>query len=120
VTIRDDEKFMESLWDWACLNGCFGETRISPTDIDGFVERRGHYLVLETKLPGNNIPQGQRLTFDAMAKDGNHTIIVIWGKPGIPEKIKVITWTGEVVIKPADIDTLRDLVGRWFNYADKN
>ena len=51
MTINDPVKFCAGLWDWGILNGCFGDTLIKPTDIDGFVERNGKFLFFETKSP---------------------------------------------------------------------
>ncbi len=39
MTIRSKEVFLQGLWDWAVLDGCFGNTRIRPTDVDGLIER---------------------------------------------------------------------------------
>ena len=45
-----------SLWDWSTLDGCFGNSKIRVGDIDGFVERRGRVLFIETKYPGSWVP----------------------------------------------------------------
>jgi hypothetical protein len=41
MTINKLDAYVAGLWDWVCLDGCFGDTKIRPTDIDGLVERRG-------------------------------------------------------------------------------
>jgi hypothetical protein len=119
MTINNPEQFCKSLWDWGCLDGCFGQTRIKPTDIDGFVERKGHFLLFETKLPGADIPEGQWITFNQLLKTGKFSIIIVWGKPGIPEEIKVLTGKHERNYKDIDLLKLRDVVSSWFKWANK-
>ena len=70
MTIQSEERFMASLWDWGILKGCFGDSKIEPTDMDGLVERKGHFLVLEAKQPGVKIKQGQWWTFNALVNTG--------------------------------------------------
>ena len=117
MTINNPELYIKSLWDWSILDGCFGNT-IKPTDIDGFVERNGRFLVIETKLPGALIPQGQMITFRALAKTTLFTIIVVWGEPGTPQHVKLMTRRGEGKKRYCDLDGLRDLCSKWFDYAN--
>ena len=119
MTINDALAYVASQWDWACLDGCFGRTRIKPTDIDGFVERNGRFLVLETKLPGVPIPEGQRITIKRLAETGRFVIYVVWGRPGVPEKILAYRDDKEVTIEPATMQALRHLVRCWFAWAER-
>ena len=66
MTIKNLEAFVENLWDWGFLDECFPGTRIRVTDIDGLVERNGHFLLIEAKSPGKDIPTGQRILFDRL------------------------------------------------------
>lgn len=114
MTIRNLEAFIKSLWDWNCLAGCFGEENkyFSPTDIDGIVEKKGYFLLLETKNPGKEIPDGQKIMFDRLIRRG-FTIIIIWGKPGEPEKIQ--QWPHKP--RPANLEYLRMIVSAWYDNA---
>lgn len=119
MTIRDPRKFCESLWDWACLRGCFGSTKIEPTDIDGSAERNGRFLYIETKLPGNAIPTGQKIYIENRVKDGISTFVVAWGRPGCPEKLSVWLPGGAWTHYPdADLGLFREIVKRWFYWAN--
>ena len=118
MTIADKERYMVNLWDWGCLDGCFGDTRIKPTDIDGFVERNGRFLVIETKEPTASIPKGQEITLQALARTGLFTIMIVWGHPGKPERIRLFSARGERYFGDANLDKLRDLVKGWFRYAN--
>lgn len=108
---------MNNLWDWGILDGCFGDTKIKPTDIDGFIERNGFFLVIETKSPGVEVKLGQMITFKRMIDIGKFTILIIWGKPGKPEKMLLMT---RKITKEyhGGVDELREIITQWFSYAN--
>lgn len=124
MTINNPSAFMQGIWDWKILDGCFGETKIKPTDIDGLVERDGNLLILETKSPDVSLPTGQELTFKRMVKQGIdanklNVVIVIWGENGAPQRLRVysrIYPDGKDI--DGDIDTLRRYVSKWFEKAN--
>lgn len=122
MTIRDKQSFTEGLPDWSCLDGCFGATRISPTDVDGLVERRGALLMLEWKRPGGELRQGQRITLLALCKYPRCAGVVVWGTttPMAPERMQLF-WNGKAQdVTPADMDKVRSAVSRWFAMADRD
>ena len=116
MTIRNIEKFVASIQDWAILDGCFGSTKIRPSDIDGFVERRGVCLFLEGKGIGVPLTTGQAIGYGTLAKQGN-TVIVFWGKDQQIAKMRVITPTDPGTVVPASLQDLRDAVSRWYQDA---
>lgn len=120
MTINDPEKFLDGVWDWAMFDGCFGQTRIKPTDIDGFVERKGKFLVLEAKSPDVDIPTGQQITFESLVKTGYFSILVMWGEKNNPQKAKLITRKGEFDYDPCDADKCKQIVTKWFRYAESS
>ncbi len=117
MTIENPSEYLRNLWDWAILDGCFGETRIKPTDIDGFVERNGYFLAIETKAAGVEVKQGQMIVFNKLIETGKFTVLVIWGKPGKPEKMLLIT-RKETKEYSGGMDSLRFIVSKWFQYAN--
>ncbi len=116
MTINNPEAFVASHWDWACLDGCFGASRIRPTDIDGLVEHHGQFLILEAKLPGVLIPKGQELTFLRVVKDAPFHVFVIWGHPGEPEEIRVLS-SWEDYTKSIDLRGFQKMVSNWYEWA---
>ena len=119
MTINNPSAFVASLWDWAILDGCFGNTHIRPTDIDGLVERNGHFLYLETKLPGTATNEGQERTWTSLVATKKFAVLVIWGYPGHPVSARLL-FDGQVIeYDPCDIDKLREIVKRWYAYAEK-
>ena len=124
-TILYPEQFKKSkpagydgVFDWSWTDGCFGKTKITPMDWDGVVERKGNFIVFETKNPGQQIPDGQKFTLQAAHKTGLFTIMIIWGKR-IPESFEVWYPKGEVR-KYSGIEKAKKIVSRWFEYANKN
>lgn len=81
MTINNPEMFAQSVWDWGFLDICFGSTGIKVSDLDGIVERYGRFLVIETKLQiGTIIPEGQRITLEALVDTGLTTVIILRGR----------------------------------------
>jgi hypothetical protein len=125
MTIENLGAFVASLPDWSMLDGCFGG-RISPTDIDGAVERNGRVLFLEHKAPPSTpLKRAQEILFEALAETG-HTTIVFWSSGNNPREVKrlrVYSPTAGVITRDsADLNTLRDAAKWWYaqaNSADK-
>lgn len=118
MTIRNMNSFISSLWDWSILDGCFGNTKIGVSDIDGVVERNGHTLFLETKRPNVPIPLGQHVMFDTWRKTGFATVIVIFGQADNPQHMQIYAKDRIHPKRPANTETVRQAVASWFEYAD--
>lgn len=111
------EKFTDSLWDWAILDGCFGDTRIRPTDVDGLVEKNGQFLLLEAKNPGVPLKAGQVLLFDALRKTGRFTILVMWGPRNQPQQYQLFTQKRVGRKEACNLQTIRAIVSQWYEWA---
>lgn len=121
MTIHNLQAFVGSLWDWGFLDDCFGSTGIRVSDLDGIVERNDWHLVLEGKGPGVPVKRGQRRMFASLVRKG-FTVVVIWGRPSTVEHMQV--WYPHKAAPqpktPANNDNVRDVVSRWFRWADAN
>jgi hypothetical protein len=114
MTINNPKLYMDTHWDWACLDGCFG-SGIRPSDVDGIVEVNGHFLLMETKSPSAHLSIGQRRMF--LAFPG--LVIVVWGEPGAPKEMLVLDHGDEVrPLGTATLDDFRKRVRAWFLYAN--
>lgn len=114
--IRNREHFEASWWDWSVYNECFYPTKIRITDVDGLVERRGNFLLIETKMPGASVPTGQSILFDQIAKSSKWNVIVIWGDTGAPQTYQL--W-GDAK-KKASTKRMKAIFRRWFELAESN
>lgn len=110
MNLRNPSNYLNSLWDWGRYNHCFGQTGIRITDIDGAVERNGHFLILETKRVGEKIPAGQIRLFNALCDNPRFEVLVIWGEPNAPVRCKF--WRYKTVFSG---DRAGELISRWFN-----
>jgi hypothetical protein len=123
MTINNPTAHLESLWDWAVLDGCFGAGKIKPTDVDGMVERNGHFLYLETKGFGVLLKQGQEIAIRNRVRDGISTYIVVWGSPGVPQQMQIfypahISDSSNVV--DCDLPILRNVCSQWYQWVSAN
>ena len=116
----------DGIFDWSFTSGCFGKTKITPMDFDGVVERKGNFLVFETKDIGVPVPKGQQYALEALWRKGCATILFIEGKQH-PEYAKV--WCQPAFndglfmskhIPVTDIDKLRKFISDWYIHADNN
>ena len=115
MSIKDAQAFVDSIWDWGILKGCFGDSKIEPTDVDGLVERCGNFLIFETKLPWAKIPLGQKILFDAYVAVGNTTVLIVWGHPGKPEHYQIWKRTEKL---ESNLECLRKYVSKWYEFAN--
>ena len=119
MTINNLDEFVNNLWDWSILDGCFGNTRIHPTDVDGLVERNGKFLLIEAKSPGVEIKTGQMIMFNKLVHTGYFTVILVWGEINNPEKITLMTSKTIEVYENISLDKLREITSKWFIWANQ-
>ena len=113
MNLRNPEAYIDAIWDWGTLRGCFGDTKIRPSDIDGAVERYGHILWMERKPVGMGVDTGQALLFDAVVMKGDH-VLVFWTEG---REVKAISrWPNPR--RMANLDDFRNDVAAWFRWAD--
>lgn len=119
MTINSAHRFLEGVWDWAILDGCFGQSRVRPTDVDGFIERNGHKFFLECKAPGVALPDssGQMIALKSLVNDG-HAVMILWGKQNRPEKMRLLTPTKDQTAT-VTLDQVRAIVRQWYAWADR-
>lgn len=117
--IHNLDAYVHALWNWDCLDGCFGDTLIKVGDIDGIVERNGHFLLIEAKGNDKQIGKGQRILLDHLVDIGCFSTLVVWGKPQEPTAIELTTEFGKRrMYRPADIRIMREIVSSWFRFAE--
>ncbi len=119
MTIENERAYLDGVWDWAILDGCFGETRIKPTDIDGLVERNGHFLLLECKSSGVPVKMGQAMMLNRAVETGFFTAMIVWGSQNKPEKLQIISPKAALLIDPCNLETLRSYVSAWFQKVNQ-
>lgn len=119
MTIKNAEFYNTNIWDWGFLDGCFGETRIRVTDIDGFVERKGKFLVIECKSHNSSIPTGQDIMFKKMTETGLFCVLIIWGDANKPEKCELRIKDKIYKYESSDTAFIQQIVRKWFASVNK-
>lgn len=129
--IRSLQQYLDALPDWTPINAVLPE-RIRVTDLDGIIERHGHFLVLDTKYPGSSIPRGQDILYQRLAQIGM-TVLVIYahcrhqynesGEMVALGQMTVTGWwhydsTGKRTLFQGDLAALQRIVQRWWAWAN--
>jgi hypothetical protein len=108
-----------SSWDWSFLDAeCWKPTRIEVSDIDGFIERNGHFLVLEGERQ-RELSTAKRIAYDAMIRTGLFHVLVMWGDCSTG-RIDRLLWRGPSGDKEYTADCVAaavKLCRRWFLWA---
>ena len=113
----------DGVFDWSWTDGLFDEkNKIKPMDFDGVVERKGQFLVFETKDIGKSMPRGQFITLKAAHDLGCFTIMLIHGKTTVEGGR--IWWPSTKITKDymgqefTGLESARGLVRSWYLNAD--
>jgi len=114
----------DGVFDWSFTDGCFGNTKIKPMDFDGVVERKGNFLVFESKKSGVPVPEGQQITLESFYRRGGVTLIFIWGK-SYPEKWEILYPWIRAKHKPTrmpgvGVESLKIKISSWFEWSNNN
>jgi len=114
--LRSPEAALRARWNWSWLSPAFGDTKISVSDIDGFVERRGRFLFLETKSTLEGMPLGQRLALTALARQPRTTVLIVIGERNRPREIVTLPgWHREAVTPAQFVARIRT----WYRWASR-
>lgn len=116
--IRRGSYYLEGLPDWEFLNKALPE-RIRMSDLDGIVEVRGHFLIIEYKRVGVGVPDGQAVVFNRLY-DAYATILVIEHENHEP--VFGYLWDPKIPPDPRPLDRglLQDFVRDWASSAKDN
>lgn len=129
--LKDYNAWKRSLRNFSWLQG----TVPGATDIDVFIERRGNFMVMETKpwIPkvGVRLPFGQYLALIALAKIPKFTVLLIGeatddklyvlniaDAPGTKNRTLPVWYKSAQFIR-MDKEGLAEMVGGWYEEADR-
>jgi hypothetical protein len=119
---------------WVCdRDGCFNVERrpkievfsacfrhgINFGDVDGLVERNGHFLLLEWKGAPVAPSKGQRLLHDALLRNDRWTVVVACGDPKEMTVTSFEVRWGAQRRTGAGLEALKSQISSWFAYADR-
>lgn len=117
---------LNGIWEWNILSGCFGRRGVVPSDLDGFIERHGHFLFIECKGVGAEMSVGQEIALRRLASHERNTVVLVEGKNLFlrpPARI-----TGFTMIRSnrhndkridGDLTTFRRFCESWWEYVEE-
>ena len=106
------------------FDDCFGG-KIGFTDIDGLVERNGHFLFTEWKAEGEALPVGQRILFEQLTKASDRIIVVVvngesgQAKESSPKQYTTIYMGDMKEPVQVNIQQIKAFFRRWYEWADQ-
>lgn len=117
--LRAQPAGFDGVFDWTWTHGCFGDTKITPMDLDAVIERKGQFLVMETKDIGVQVPQGQLYTFQSMHRLGCFTFMIIHGKTQPERSVCWYPHPSKIKVELTGVDAARAFVARWYSWANR-
>ena len=118
MTIRNLDHFIASLWDWGFIEKVL-PGKLAVSDVDGVIERKGSFLLLEAKQPGASMPLGQKIMFSSFLKLPQFTVIELWGRKNKVESLRVSRKKKTVSMNPATNADLKKIVKWWYECANR-
>lgn len=105
-------------WDLSWLR--FGDSRIAVTDVDGMflVERRDHFLLIETKGFDEPLTQGQNILLCAFSRLPRCTAIVLYGDKGWPEVLRRMEKGELLEVEDTSRDDFQRRIDAWYARAN--
>lgn len=95
--------------------------KFSPSDIDGICERKGNFLVMEWKRPGEKVSEGQKRLLQALAANPKFMVIVVIGDTDNGTNIQEF-WQyapdGKAFKAGVGFDSFKTFYRLWYDYAD--
>ena len=94
-----------------------------PSNVDGMLERKGKFLILEWKRPGEKVSVGQKIMLQALAAKSDFMVIIIYGNTDNETVINsywLLTPHGVPVKTGAGFESFKQFYKQWYEWADGN
>lgn len=95
--------------------------KLAFSDLDGIAEVNGHFLILEWKSHGGDIPTGQRILFERLTKlHRNISVVVVDGNPETMEtrQVKYVHQGVFSEWRACDLEGLFERIQSWSTKVD--
>lgn len=109
--------------DFDILKGCFGGSKIMPTDVDCVIERNRKFLFIEFKPDKQQVPVGQGILLTRLSKVKDMTVVVVWHKyceqhsTKVPVAMQELP-NGELLL--INTGDFREYVSNWYEKANQS
>jgi len=98
-------------------------TQFVPSNVDGICERKGKFLVMEWKRPGEAVSKGQKYLLKSLAKQKNFIVIIIYGDTDdetTVHKYYLVNKDGSCTLAGSNFAMLKEFYKNWYEMADGN
>ena len=105
---------------WNVFNDCFTGTNIKISDVDGVVERNGHFLFMEVKQNTKNIRLGQRILYERLTDNTDHISVLLLYAQNVSSDMDIQEYAvfrnGEMTQDwtPTNTEQMKGYVSAWF------
>ena len=110
--------------DYCDFKGLIAENpNFVPSNVDGICERKGQFLVMEWKRPGEAVRKGQEYLLKAFAKLPNFIVLIIYGDTDNGtnvEKFYLVNQDGSCTLAGSNFAMLKEFYKNWYEMADGN
>lgn len=92
-----------------------------PSNVDGILERNGHFLIMEWKRPGEKVSAGQRIMLQALASKPDFMVVIIYGNTDnetIVNSYWLLTPEGKPVKTGIGFESFKQFYRQWYELAD--
>lgn len=95
--------------------------KLAFSDLDGIAEVNGHFLILEWKSHGGELPTGQRILFERLTRlSSKISVVVVDGDPETMEtrQVKYVHGGRYSEWRECDLEGLFDRIQKWSTNVD--
>lgn len=109
------------LWNWKPVADMM-PGRMGVSDIDGVVERNGHFLFMESKNDNEPLSTGQRIMLCQLAKLNPERVrvVIVYGDRESGEILGYSRVTPEGIQDRASAEAFKTAFRRWFTHANSS
>jgi hypothetical protein len=114
-----NKKLRGVLWNWKPVADMM-PGKMGVSDIDGVVERNGHFLFMESKNEREPLSVGQRIMLVELAKLNPERVrvVIVYGDRTTGEILGYCRVTADGVQERASPQAFKVAFTKWFNHAD--
>jgi hypothetical protein len=95
--------------------------KFSPSDLDGICERKGYFLVMEWKRPGEKASDGQKRLLQALAANPRFMVVVVIGNTDngtVVDEFWQYAPDGKCFLAGKGFNSFKEFYRLWYEFAD--
>jgi hypothetical protein len=122
------EKLMRNAYathtDYSEFKGVIADNpNLVPSNVDGMLERKSKFLILEWKRQGEKVSVGQKIMLQALAAKPDFMVLIIYGNTDnetVVNSYWLLTPHGVPVKTGVGFESFKQFYKQWYEWADGN